>query len=243
MAVTLGRFETELAEPDANPQSPNSSDDISARLNCDKPKVELPGYGRLLSAFAADLADILKDHGIYQRGGLAFILNRQRDGLEIITPQMLRTVAEEHLVCYRIRRAGETELCLERTMSEGDAKGVLSSQQFLNKLPKVEKVTTTRLPVIRRNGKIILLPVGYDSESLTLTIPRCDYNETMPLSEAKKVIDDLLSEFPFVDAGRSKAVAVSAMVGLFGSGLLPKSALRPIFIYLANAEGWQDHAR
>jgi hypothetical protein len=234
MALTLGRLETEFAEPDANPQSSNTSGDISALLNSDKPKVELPGYERLLSEFAADLADILKDRGLYQRGGLAFILNQQQDGLEVITAQMLRTLVEEHLVCYKIVPTG---VKLAKTMSESDAKGVLSAQRFLNKLPRVERVATARLPIMRKNGTIALLPAGYDRESCTLTIPQRDYKEAMSLTEAKKVIDGLLSEFPFADAGRSKAVAVAAMVGLFGFGLLPKGALRPIVIYIANAEG------
>ena len=122
-------------------------------------------------------------------------------------------------------------------MSEGDAQGVLCAQQFLSRLPQVEKVATARLPVMRKDGAIRLLPTGYDSESLTLTAPQCDYDEAMPLSEAKRIIDELLCEFPFADTGRSKAVAVSAMVGLFAAGLLPQGALRPVFIYLANAEG------
>jgi excisionase family DNA binding protein len=37
--------------------------------------------------------------------------------------------------------------------------------------------------------------------------------------EARRMIDDLLSEFAFADAGRSKAVAVSAMVGLYAAAL------------------------
>src|SRR4029453_7426562 len=123
------------------------------------------------------------------------------------------------------------------TMSAEDAQGVLCAQQFLSHLPHVEKVATARLPVMRRDNVIALPQTGYDPESLTLTAPQCDYNEVMPLSEAKRVIDELLSEFPFADSGRSKAVAVSAMVGLFAAGLLPKGALRPVFIYLANAEG------
>jgi len=57
------------------------------------------------------------------------------------------------------------------------------------------------------------------------------------MSAATKIIDQLLCEFPFADAGRSKAVAVSAMVSLFAVSLLPKEALRPVFLYLANAEG------
>src|SRR5262245_24806398 len=56
----------------------------------------------------------------------------------------------------------------------------------------------------------------------------------MPLSVAKQKIDDLLGEFPFADAGRSKAVAVSTMFSLFAAGLTPREALRPVFICLAN---------
>ena len=109
-----------------------------------------------------------------------------------MTAQMLRTLAEQHLVCFRIRRGGENELSLVRTMSEGDAQGVLCAQQFLSRLPQVEKVATARLPFIGKDGAIRLLPAGYDRESLTLTMPQCAYDEAMPLSEAKRIIDELL---------------------------------------------------
>jgi hypothetical protein len=236
MDITLEPLEAEFAE-EAKPRRQDRRDDISSRLNSAKPKVELPGDDRLLSEFATDLAEILKDHGVYQRGGMAFVANRQQDGLEVITPQMLRTLVENHLVCYRIRSVGETELSFERTMTESDAKGILSSQQFIDELPKLEKVATARLPVMRSDGKIELLPIGYDRESLTLTLPQCNFDEALSVSEARKIVDELLAEFPFADTARSKAVAVSAMVTLFAVGLLPKEALRPVFIYLANAEG------
>ena len=142
---------------------PSGSEEVSERLNSSKPKVELPCDGRLLSTFAADLAAILKDHGIYQRGGLAFIVNQQRDGLEVVTPQMLRTLAEQHLVCFRTKPAVETELRLARTMTAEDAQGVLCAQQFLSRLPHVEKVATARLPVMREDGTITLLPTGIRS--------------------------------------------------------------------------------
>lgn len=235
MPVTLDQLEAEIAA--ANVQFESGIGSVATRLNSDKPKVELPGNNRLLSAFAIELAEILKYHGAYQRGGVAFKVNRQQDGLEPITFQMLRTLVEEHLVCYRIKRIGQAELALDRTMTESDAKGVLSSQQFIDRLPRLEKIATARLPVIRSKGTIELLRPGYDPESLTLTIQQCTYNELMPLSAAKKVLDDLLSEFPFADDGRSKAVGIAAMISLFGSGLLPKGVLRPVFIYLANAEG------
>ena len=210
---------------------------IDARLNSPLPKVQLPGDNRLLSTFAAEIAKVLKDCGLYRRGGIAMIVNEQRDGLEIITPAMLRSLVEKYLVPYRIKGTGSDRITLERTMSSEDALGVLSAQQFLSRLPKVNRIATARLPVMRANGVIELLPDGYDWESLTLTLPQCKYETAMSISVATEVIGELLAEFPFADTGRSKAVAVSSMTGLYGTGLLPKAALRPIFIALANAEG------
>jgi hypothetical protein len=211
--------------------------DVATRLNSSKPKVELPCDGRLLSQFAKEIGGHLKTCGLYERGGMAFIVNEQKNALEVVTPQMLRTLVENHLVCYRIRPSGGSEISLDRTMSEGDAKGVLCAQQFLSCLPKLEKIATTRLPVMRATGKIELLPAGYDPQSLTLTTAQCEYVETLPLPQARKRIDDLLYEFCFADKKRSKAVTVAAMLTPYGSGLLSKEALRPAFIYLANAEG------
>ena len=91
---------------------------IPARLNSELPKVQLPGDGRLLSAFAADCAEILKNCGIYQRGGVAFIVNQHRNGLDVITAPLLRTLAEQHLVCFRVRRSGNDFVSLPRTMSD-----------------------------------------------------------------------------------------------------------------------------
>lgn len=228
-------LERALSTP--GPKKTNSATEIATQLNGPQFKIELPGDDRLVSAFASDLGSALQDCGIYQRGGLAFIVNEQENGLELITPQMLRTLVERYLVCYRIKNMGGTELSFDKTMSESDAKGVLSSQQFIELLPKVEKIASARLPVVRQDGTVELLPLGYDNESLTLTIPTCSYDEALPLPAANKLIHKLLGEFPFADTSRSRAVAVSAMIGLFAAGTIPKGALRPVFFYLANAEG------
>ena len=211
---------------------------IPARLNSPLPKVQLPGDNRLLSAFADECAQILKSRGIYQLGGIAMIVNDECDGLEVITPAMLRTLAERYLVCYHIKRTRDGDLVeFSRTMSTDAAQGVLSAKQFLSHLPKVDRIATTRLPIMRKTGAIELLPNGYDAQSKTLTLSQCDYDETLPLKKAIETIDDLFSEFPFADAGRSKAVAIAAADGLYAAGLITRKTLRPVFIYVTNAEG------
>jgi hypothetical protein len=199
--------------------------------------IYLPGCGRLLSKFASDLAASLKDHGFYQRGGHVFIVNERRDGFERVTPQMFRTLAEKHVVCLKGRRDGEKVRYSPESMSEDNARGVLESLQFRESLPKVLRVHTARIPILRRPGKVELLPEGYDRESFTLTLPTCKYDTELSLDEGRAVIDDLLREFLFSDEGRSKAVAISAMVGIYCVGLLDYHFQRPTFFYDANAEG------
>ena len=221
--------------------------------NDHRPKVQLPGNDRLLSDFAAELATKLRDKGLYQRGGYVVVVKRQfnqRLGifepvLEVVTSQMLRTLVERHLTCYRehVSTKGNT-INYGQTMTDQDAKGVLASVQFLEQLKPVERFATTRLPIIRRgksedaDGTIELLEEGYDEASATLTISTCDYDLEMPFNEAKAAIDDLLAEFSFADdGGRSRAVLIAAMVGQYVDGLLPPGSRRPMPSVLANAEG------
>jgi len=86
---------------------------VDARLNSPLPKIQLPGDNRLLSAFATEIAKVLKNCGLYQRGGIAMIVNEQRDGLEIITPAMLNNLVEKYLVPYRIKGIGADKITLE----------------------------------------------------------------------------------------------------------------------------------
>jgi hypothetical protein len=211
---------------------------IQTLLESELPKIRLPGDNRLLSDFALDLGEVLKGHGLYQRGGVAMIVNDEHDGLEVITPAMLRTLVERNLVCYRVIDGGEGRTAeFFKTMSTDNAQGVLSAKQFLSCLPKVDRIATTRLPIMRENGVIELLPDGYDAQSKTLTLSQCSYTTLLPLEQARGIIDDLFSEFPFADSGRSNAVAVAATVGLYASGLIDRKTLRPVFIYIGNAEG------
>lgn len=204
------------------------------------PKIQLPGDNRLLSQFASELGEALSRAGIYSRGGMAFSINKQKDGLSIMKPETLRTWVEQHLVCYKLKLApnGQDIIHTRRTMTNDDAVGVLSSPQFIERLSPIERVNPVRMPVMRPTGSIELLPCGYDQESRTFTIESDDgVISCAPLERSKQIFAEIFSEFPFADTCRSKAVALSAMLTLYAGGLLPKKSLRPCFIYLANAEG------
>ena len=95
--------------------------------------------------------------------------------------------------------------------------------------------------MMRQDGRIELPGAGYDEGSRTwiMTDPEAAYDSTpLPLAEAVAFFEDLLSEFPFAeDAGRSKSVAVAAILSVFCTALLPSDATKPAFFYVANSEG------
>jgi hypothetical protein len=212
--------------------------DSSAFLNDPRPKVRLPGDNHLLSDTALEVGTLLQDKDIFCRGGLVF--HAPKTDLELLpmTPETFRTWCEQHLLCFKVRPSADGNVirCL-RTMSGAEAEGILAAPQFLGALREVERFNPVRMPVRRKSGEIVLLPEGYDAESLSFTASTgVDLVELSP-EEARTIIENVLREFSFNDSGRSKAVAVAAMLTVFGIGLLPPLALPPCFIFLANREG------
>lgn len=203
-----------------------------------KPALKLPGTGHLISDFASDLAGLLDGQGIFSRKGAAFILDHEGQKLEPATPAWLRTWIEKHVVPYKVRTAEHGEIRLAQTMPDDTARAVLVSPQFLERLPKVERFHPCPMPWLRGNGRIELLPVGLDPESGTFTAdPRFEIKPAS-VAEARGVLDDLLDEAAWPDdGGRSKAVHISAMLTVFASGIMPAGSTRPVFLFVANAEG------
>lgn len=205
----------------------------------DRPSVRLPGNNHLLSDCADDMGKILAPKGIFSRGGIPFTVNSQKDGLTPMTPEIFRTWVENSLVCFKVLKAGESEqlISVRRTIGQSDAAGILASPQFLQHLLPIERLNPVRMPARRKNGNIELLPAGYDAETKSFTFNSVPVISGFSMAESKAVIDDILSEFAFADSGRSKAVAIAAMLTVFGRALPPPKSLRPCFIIVANAEG------
>jgi hypothetical protein len=90
---------------------------------------------------------------------------------------------------------------------------------------------------MRADGHIELLPEGYDDETQTLTISDVAYAQDMPITEGVAIIEDVLSEFSFTDRGRSKAVTISGLLGLYAAQIMPVGTKRPVFITAKNCEG------
>jgi hypothetical protein len=230
--VDLPKFWPEAAE-DA-PAARRGPRAIQASLNDSRPKVFLPGDDRPMSEVAAELGECLADR-LYVHNGEIVAL----DGnvLRKVDAQTFRTLAEEAVLCCRQRTGGRGSIQVEATMTADEARGILKAPQFDKQLRHVNRVNTVRLPTIRGDGGIDLLPEGYDEATQTLTVSSAVYADDQSFAAGVKTIRDLFSEFTFSDGGRSLSVAVAALVGSYAAQLVPVGELRPAFTYLKNAEG------
>jgi hypothetical protein len=203
-----------------------------------KPAIELPCPGRPLSDFAAEVGGMLAGAGVYSRGGLAFTVDLATKQLCPVDPQWLRTWAESEVALYKqAKTAAGLSITLRHSMSLDVARALVVSPQFLEPLPEIKRFAPVRMPVMRADGRIELLPEGFDPETLTLTDPNgFKYPADIAPDLGAKAIRGALAEFPFADE-RSRAAAVAAMLTVYAGGLLPPASTNPAFIYLANAEG------
>jgi hypothetical protein len=100
-----------------------------------------------------------------------------------------------------------------------------------------------RQPVLRADGRLKLLPFGYDRESKIYTQNSgIDFDENMPLEEAFHIYKDLLSEFPVGDRkpggqSRNEAVIISGLVSFFAATLQSPTARRLNFMVSSNSVG------
>lgn len=202
------------------------------------PKVKLPrGGGRPLNSFAKEIGAIIGANGLFRRESVPVTINPESGFLEDMTAQRLRTYVQSQAICYEEEFARKTGvLQSEDTMTSDEARGCLECDAFRYPLRKLRRVNFVRLPVMREDGKIELLPKGYDSESEILTMKDClDYDTEWDLERARLFYDNFLAEVPFTNP-RSKAVHLCAAAAIFGAALLPRGAKRLNFCYRANRE-------
>lgn len=207
------------------------------------PRLQLPGAGVELRTFARRLGEILRTKDVYRRDRVLVRANHRALRMDPITPHAMRTVAEEWVAFYTERQTIQGVFQIASSMTLDMATAVLHAPVFLDQIPEVARINPVRQPSFRANGRLVLLPEGYDRESGTFTFQSgIEYHEEMRFFDAVRYLDDLLGEFPFADVcsqtgqSRSKAVAVAGMLSMFAGGLLPGRALRPVLIYTSNSQ-------
>lgn len=200
----------------------------------DLPMVRLPRDGRQVWHFAKEIGAIVGANGLFRRENVPVTIDPETGRIEDMDVHRFRTYVETQCVCFvaQFSKKGYSEL--PATMMTEEARGCLASDIFRFQQRKIQRVNFVRLPVVRADGRIELLPKGYDAESEIYTMENAlEYDTKWDLERAKLFLDDLLSEFPFTDA-RSKAVHITAMLAMFGTTLQLMQAKRLNFVYRAN---------
>jgi hypothetical protein len=211
----------------------------SANMFNGLPLVELPDDDRTGGDFSAELGRFLSGADLYRRGKVLMTLSERRDRLESVGDHEFRTLVERYVIFFQARvpkRTGDQILRIRRTLGIDTARMAMNSPQLLEQVREIDHLHDVPLPVGRPDGKIELLPAGYDAPSRTLTLKGCDYGKT-PCENGAAFLRGLLGEFMFTEPERSLSVAVAAMVSLFARRLLPRMAIRPAFLYTSNAPG------
>jgi hypothetical protein len=220
--------------------------------------VRLPCEGYSFTKWAKDVGAILKTNGVFRIGRMPVTISTEPTSLGSIEPMdadRFRTYVEKHMVpAKRIPPAEEGGLpkWIEKTMQKDVASATLRSDAFVDQQRLVTRVNMERMPIIRKDGKLVLLQPGYDVEAKIYTMPTAiEIDETMKLDQARAIYNDLVGEFPYGDykedneenrkAGtvglsRSKAVHFSCAVSLYGSGLLSDLSNRLHYVFGANAQ-------
>lgn len=118
-----------------------------------------------------------------------------------------------------------------------DAMDILVQPAFRRGVRRIEAEENVRLPVIREDGTLELLPEGYDRETGVYTVPGgLEYPLDWDVAQGKAWVKKWFGAMPFADE-RSEAVLVAALLVLFVRHLPGGSALRPGFLFEANMAG------
>ena len=129
------------------------------------PNVMLPGEYVPLSECASRIGKILVASKIFLHNGSVVTIDERQCALTVMTPDLLRTWIEDHMICGRVwkdKKTGRT-VGYPFTMTRSDATALLVAPQFTRQLRRIERFNPIRMPVMSTGGQIELLPEGYDS--------------------------------------------------------------------------------
>lgn len=245
----LAREQAGSSVDDAPPDPPECSGGGGDHHRRPEPAVyiELPRVGRPDSAFAREAGLVCKAQGVYRRDTVPVLVNRESGSIDVLRAETFQTFIEEQAVTYKAKwkknADGEMEEIRQpTTMPLAVAKTTLASHHFIYQQRSLERVNLVQQPVMRGDGNVELLPMGYDSETGILTrASNVVVRNDMTLEQARSLLVDLHQEFDFAgwnrDRNQSRDLSshIAAMLSFFGASLLPPLASRLGALYNANS--------
>lgn len=207
------------------------------------PEMPMVQIQPVISNMAREIGGILSQNGVYVRQRAPMTISPDGRLVEM-TARRFRTYCEDHLVTFKWEMPKPNVFEKKpQTITVEAAATILESDQFLARQRELIRVGTVRQPVRRKDGRIELLPYGYDQESQTFTQDSgIEFQKDLPLPEARNILRNLLKEFPFGDRksdglSRNEAIVIAAMLSMFGAPLLRPQARRLNFMFSSNSVG------
>jgi len=228
--------------------------DLKKETNSEKDlrvKITLPKPGKLISNFAQEVSNVLKDKNILffrndskevvEVGKLKNEKEQIYTGFRAVKPGRFITLAERYIVPGNRVAIGKGENVVfefqPKSMTADLANTVLQSPILEDSLLNINRIFTVPLPIMHNDG-LTFPKKGYDirfQSWLPYNSPEI-INPTMSLEEAKKIIYEILKEFVF-KTNQDYINAIAGLITPFLRGLYPKFNCRtPVFFYLANRE-------
>src|ERR1017187_2253679 len=132
----------------------------------DLPRMLLPRNGQQISSFASKLSAIIGANGMFQRSAIPVTIDTESGAIAIMDAPRFQSYVESHAkTCVRRNVTHGDPVDVLTSMSANEARSVLRADSFRFPLRKLQRVNSVRLPAMRANGRIELLPEGYDAES------------------------------------------------------------------------------
>jgi len=233
----LARLETELDE------SRKEYFDKVNKINNTLPQIYLPGEGKLISSFATEIGNIIKEKKtLFFRPTSKDIIevsNIKEDenseeyvGFAAVSPERFITVGEKYFIpSYEVK-----DNTIYKSMNSALTRAVICSPQFQESLPKIKRIFNTPIPIIYHK-ELCFPKKGYDERFLSWTpYDSPEIDTTMDLGRAKDTLNFLYKEFCFQNP-QDYINALSALLTPFLKGLYPSFNTRsPLYFYVANRE-------
>lgn len=189
-----------------------------------------------LRRIADELGQVCSGHDIFRAEKEVVTVDEKTGRAVVMDGDRFRTWVLEYCVCWK-KWDREKGCGVPDTLGCEAARGVLKSDVFQRRLRELRGVNVVRQPILR-DGKVALLPLGYDMESGIFTLKSLDYDTEMDSEEAVKFLRRLFGTFPWADDnGRSLAVHMAAFFTVYCQAMMPPGTLTPLFVYNANEPG------
>lgn len=217
-----------------------------------RPRITLPGKGRLVSDAASEIQEQIKgknelffrfrENCVQKLERLPIKDVKKRDvlilGFRDLSPSEMITYIEKYILpgINVWDDSSKSWTFLEKSMNAETAKTILSSERFKEGLPLIDGILVVPLPRLV-DGKLTFPKRGYDEDFQSwLPYDAPDINPNISLSEALLTLNTVYGEFCF-EKPQDKINAIAGLLTPFLRGLYSRSTCRtPVFFYKANRE-------